>query len=284
MLQVVRDGCVEIVEGVLPLGKAAYVRFNGHDPPLDLLHHLIGGNGQKVDGDHHVPGQVTQLRNHFILNETGIVPEEQDTAHLISNLIVVFIESHAVRGNGVPEVIASVSDAVKVKLKVRVIGAEEVMEQPHTLHHVGIPHHNIHARQVGTQFRAHTIEEGTGLLNVFPLHRNGDVLLLGKIVAVCRIFRQNVIIFHPVAILAVASHLHQQVAAEFLLVHGTVKQGDLHQRPYRQRVEESAVAEKQSLFLFRPSYRIIDIKKSPGLGVKTGDFKDTILMHFFDGD
>ena len=128
------------------------------------------------------------------------------------------------------------SDAVKVKLKVWVIGAEEVMEQPHTLHHIGIPHHNIHARQVGTQFRTHTIEEGTGLLNVFPLHRNGDVLLLGKIVAVCRIFRQNVIVFHPVAILAVASHLHQQVAAKLLLVHGTVKQGDLHQRPHRQGV------------------------------------------------
>ena len=107
---------------------------------------------------------------------------------------------------------------------------------------------------------------------------------MGKIVAAGGIAREDVVVLHPVAILAVANHLHQQVAAEFLLIHGAVEQGDLHQRPHRQRVEKSTVAEKQRLFLFRPSHGIIDVKKAPGLGVKTSDFKYTILMHLFDGD
>ena len=197
---------------------------------------------------------------------------------------MVFVEGHAIRGNGIPEVVAPVSDAVEIEVKVRVIGAEEVMEQAHTLHHVGIPHDDVHAGQVGAQFRTYTIEEGTGLLDVLSLHRNGNVLLLGKIVAAGGIVREDVVVLHPVAILAVASHLHQQVAAELLLIHGAVEQGNLHQRPHRQRVEESAVAEKQRLLLFRPSHRIIDVKKAPGLGVKTGDLKNAILMHLFDGD
>ena len=268
----------------MPLGEAAHVRFNGHDPPLDLLHHLVGGNGQKVDGDHHIAGKVAQFRNHFILDEAGIIPEEQHTAHLIAHLVVVFVEGQAVRGNGVPEVVAPVSDAVEVEAEVRVEGPEEVVEQAHTLHHVGVPYLYVHAGEIGSQFRPHPVEKGTGLLDVLTLHRNGDVLLLGKVIAAGGIVSKNVVVLRTVAILAVANHLHQDVAAELLLIHGAVKQGDLHQRPHRQRVEESAVAEKQRLLLFRPGHRIIDIKKPPGLGVKTGDFKDTILMHLFDGN
>ena len=47
-----------------------------------------------------------QRRNHLVGNKAGIFPQEQGTAHMIAQLIVIFLKGNTVRGDAVPEVMS----------------------------------------------------------------------------------------------------------------------------------------------------------------------------------
>ena len=40
---------------------------------------------QNVNGQHEVPGEVGQVGNHAVLDVAGVLPEEQDPAHLAAS-------------------------------------------------------------------------------------------------------------------------------------------------------------------------------------------------------
>ena len=51
-------------------------------------------------------GIVHQLRDHRVGNKAGIFPQEQGAAHMIAQLVVIFLERRYSRGDAVPEVMA----------------------------------------------------------------------------------------------------------------------------------------------------------------------------------
>ena len=104
LLQVIGDIGGKIVVLILPLLPAGNIRFHGHNALANIAHCFVHRHRNNVNGKHHVSGIVHQLRDHLIGNEAGIFPKEQGTAHMIAQLVVIFLKGNTVRGDAVPEV------------------------------------------------------------------------------------------------------------------------------------------------------------------------------------
>ena len=75
-------------------------------PFANIAHGFVHRHRDNVNGKHHITGIVHQLRDHRVRNEAGILPQEQGAAHMIAQLIVIFLKGNTVRGDAVPEVMA----------------------------------------------------------------------------------------------------------------------------------------------------------------------------------
>ena len=106
LLQVIGNIGGKIVALILPLLPAGNIRFHGHNALANIAHCFVHRHRDNVNGKHHIPGIVHQLRNHRVRNEAGILPQEQGTAHMIAQLIVIFLKGNTVRGDAVPEVMS----------------------------------------------------------------------------------------------------------------------------------------------------------------------------------
>ena len=106
LLQVIGDIGGKIVVLILPLLPAGNIRFHGHNALANIAHCFVHRHRNNVNGKHHIPGIVHQLRDHLIGNKAGIFPQEQGTAHMIAQLIVIFLKGNTVWGDAVPEVMA----------------------------------------------------------------------------------------------------------------------------------------------------------------------------------
>jgi len=106
LLQVIGNIGGKIVVLILPLLPAGNIRFHGHNALANIAHRFVHRHRDNVDGKHHVSGIVHQLRDHLIGNKAGILPQEQGTAHMIAQLIVIFLKGNTVRSDAVPEVMS----------------------------------------------------------------------------------------------------------------------------------------------------------------------------------
>ena len=115
LLQVIGDIGSKIVALILPLLPAGNIRFHGHNALANIAHCFVHRHGDNVDGEHHVSGIVHQLRDHLVGNKAGIFPQEQGTAHMIAQLVVIFLKGDTVRGNAVPEVMSPSHGVLKIE-------------------------------------------------------------------------------------------------------------------------------------------------------------------------
>ena len=104
LLQVIGDIGGKIVVLILPLLPTGNIRFHGHNALANIAHCFVHRHRNNVNGKHHIPGIVHQLRDHRVGDKAGILPKEQGTAHMIAQLIVIFLKGDTVRGDAVPEV------------------------------------------------------------------------------------------------------------------------------------------------------------------------------------
>ena len=115
---------------VLPLLPAGNVALHRHDAPVHLRYSLVCGHRHNVDGQHHVPGIVHQLGYHSVLDEAGIIPQEQGAAYTLVHGVVVVEELQRFRRDGVAEVVAAPLGGLQVEGEGGFLPhAEEVMEQ-----------------------------------------------------------------------------------------------------------------------------------------------------------
>ena len=137
------------------------------------------------------------------------------------------------------------------------------MQKPQAVIDRDLPDAGGHTGKSRGEVSPNTREECAGLLHAFLLRRNGDVLFLNEIVALCRLTQHQPIVFVSVAVTAVPLHGHEQRPTEVLLIELTVKERDLRRSPDGQRVQEGAVGHKEFPLLFRGGHGVIDIKKAP---------------------
>ena len=243
LLQIIGDVGREIVVVVLPLLPAGNVAFHRHDTPVHLRYSLVGSYRHNVDGQHHVPRVVHQLGDHGVLDEAGVLPQEQGAAYTLVHGVVVVEELQRLRRDGIAEVVAAPLGGLQVEGEGRFLPhAEEVMEQPQALVEGDFPYAGIHAAQASGQVGADAGEEGAGLLDTVLGHEYGDVLLLHQIVAAGGPVQQNVVVLAAHIVAAILPVGHQEVLAELLSVKLTVHQRQLDAHVDGQAVENAAVA------------------------------------------
>ena len=271
-----------VVLSLLPAGNVALHR---HNAPVHLRHSLVGGYRHNVDRQHHVPGVVHQLGYHGVLDEAGILPQEQGAAYTLAHGVVVVEELQRLRRDGIAEVVAAPLSGLQVEGESRFLPhAEEVVEQAQALVEGDFPYTGIHAAQASGQVSSHAGEEGAGLLDAALGHRHGDVLLLHQIVAAAGLVQQNVVVFAAHVVAAILPVGHQEIPAELLPVKLAVHQRQLDACVDGQAVENAAVAQKQLHLLFRRGHGVIDVKKAPGLGKPAAYLKNAVFINALDGD
>ncbi len=83
-LHIIGDHGREVVVGVLAALPVGDVRFHPQQPVFHLAHSLVRRNRNNVDGEHHIPAHIRQLRHHVVLDIRGVVLEIQHPAEAIS--------------------------------------------------------------------------------------------------------------------------------------------------------------------------------------------------------
>ena len=270
---------------VLPLLPAGNVALHCHDAPVHLRYSLISGHRHDVDGQHHISGVVHQLGDHGVLDEAGILPQEQGAARTLVHGVAVGEELQRLRRDGIAEVVAAPLGGLQVEGEGGFLPhAEEVMEQAQALVEGDFPYAGIHTTEASGQVSSHAGEEGASLLDAALGHGHGDVLLLHQIVAAAGLVQQNAVVLAAHIVASILPIGHQEVSAELLPVELAVHQCQLDARVDGQAVKDAAVAQKQLHLLFRRGHGIIDVKKAPGLGKPAAYTKDTVFIDALDGD
>ena len=227
---------------MLPPG---HIGFHGQDTALDLLHRLVRGDGENVDGEHEAAGEVRQLGNHIVLEERCQVFEEQHPANLAAHLKVSGLKGKAVRADEVAEVQPTADSFALVKGEILFLaGAEKVVEDTQTVIIGDSPRAGVQPSKALGKVALHPAEVGAGVLN-FPLgDGQGDKLVLHQIVALGHLVQQDLVGLPAVLVQPVALFFHQDGALEVLKIQPAVADGDFGGSIRRQGVQHAAVGEE----------------------------------------
>ena len=173
------------------------------------MYRLIGRNGQNINGKHHIAVQVSQFRNHAVLNVAGIVFEKQHPAILIAQNQMILVLFNGVRADKVPNIMALSRHALNVEIKRRFLtGTVKIMQHTQAFccrqfHTLGTKCRKMY-RQVGTNAG----EVRSCLLHVLSCYRNRQVLLLHDSVCARSLVQQHLVIFLAVLVQSVLLHRH----------------------------------------------------------------------------
>ena len=285
LLQLIGNGGRKVVLIILSLLPTGNIALNTQYPGLDFLYRLVGGDGQNVNGKHKVPGEVGQFRDHAVLDIAGILPKEQNTANFVAHLEVVGLELNPVRGDVVPKIMALFHSFREVELEVRLLsGAKKVMEQPQPLMVIQGPCPTVQSAKALAEVGIHPAEKGTGFLNVFPRHRDGDVFVLDQTVAVGGLFCENGIVFFTVSVQPVASAFHQDTALEVHAIQTPVIDGNFGGGVGGQTVQDAAIGGKHIPLVLVGRQGVVNIRKAPGAAVFIPHLPDTVPEDAADRD
>ena len=162
-------------------------------------------------------------------------------------------------------------------MEVRLLsGPEKVMKQPQPLMVIQGPCPTVQPSEALTKVCIHPAEKGTGFLNVFSRHGDGDILILDQAVAVGGLFRENGIVFLAVSIQPVAPAFHQDTALEVHAIQTPVVDGDFGGGVGRQAVQNAAIGGKHISLVLIGRQGVVNIRKAPGAAVLIPHLPDTV--------
>ena len=213
LFQFIRDAGGKIVPAVLPLLPPGNIRFDAENAALYLTDGLIRGDRQNVDGQHQVAREVRELGDHLILDVAGIVPQEQDAAHLTAHLKMVCLEAQSIRADIVPEIVSLPHGIAQVKVELFFLtGAEEIVKDTQTLLIIQRTRTALQPAEVLAKVGIDPMEEGAGLLDALPRNGHGDVLILDQVIALGCLVGHDSVVLSAVAIQIISTLPHQNTA------------------------------------------------------------------------
>ena len=81
------------------------VGFHAEQSVFHFSHGFICGNGDNVNGEHHIPVQLTKLRYHTVLDIGGVFSEENHTPVSVAHSETVLFKLKGVGADKVLEVV-----------------------------------------------------------------------------------------------------------------------------------------------------------------------------------
>ena len=282
---VIRHHRREVVVGVLATLPVGDVGFHTQQPVFHLADGLIGGNRHNVDGEHHVPVEVRQLRYHIVLDIAGVILEEQDAAVFFAQLQIVAVLLDPVRADIIAEVMAVLHHLAGIEPELGLLAlAVEIVQDTQALGGVQLNTFGTQRRKVRNEICSHTGKVGTGFFNVLFHHGNGDILLLRDSVGTGGLVQQHLIVLPAILITEIPLHGHEDGLLKVGLVHTAVVDGDLRHRTGIQRVQQLRISQEHGFLVLAAGHKIVDVGELIGLGEFRPHEKNAIRPDTADGD
>ena len=139
-LHIIGDNSGEIVVGVLAALPVRDIGLNAQQSVLYLSQGFILGDWNDVNGEHHSPIEVRQLRYQRIPDKRGIVLQIQYPAKARAQLHIVAVLLNAVRADIITEIMAFAHHFLEIEMKACFLaGTVEIMENLKTLRCAQLP-------------------------------------------------------------------------------------------------------------------------------------------------
>ena len=277
LLHIVGHDGGEVIVGILPTLPVGDIGFHPQHLPLHLPHRFIGGNGDDVNGQHHAPALVGQLRHKLVGDERGIVLEVDYSGILAAQHQIVTVLLNGIRADVIPEVMALAHHVLHIEVEVHfLVAAVEIVEKPQLFRGVQFCHSGSQGGEPGGQLRTGASEISAGILNRFLAYRNRHILLLYNAAAAGAFLHNDIVVFLTVAIQSIASQLHENCAFKILPVQMVVVQGDFRGGAAIQAVDERRIGQEQILLGFLRGNHVIDVGELEGLGKTVSHKEDAV--------
>ena len=129
LLQVIGNyGGKVVVLVLLPL-PVRDVGFHAQKTVFHLTHRFVRGNGNDIDGQHHIPVQLTKLRHHTVLDIGGVFSEENHTPVSVAHLEIILFKFKGIGADKVLEIVTFLHRLRHIEVERRFLArAVEVVE------------------------------------------------------------------------------------------------------------------------------------------------------------
>ena len=284
-LHIIRNNSREVVVRILATLPVRNVGFNTQQTTFYLMYRFIGRNGQNINGKHHIAVQVSQFRNHAVLNVAGIVFEKQHPAILIAQNQIILVFFNYIRADKVPNIMPLSRHALNVEVKRRFLtGTVKIMQ--HTQAFCCRQFHTLGTERckMCRQVSANAGEIRSRLIHIFSCYRNRQVLLLHDTVCARSLIQQHLVIFLAVLVQSVLLHRHQNGFFKAGAALTMVINRQFGSRAAVQTVQQFRIGQEHTLLILAGGHQIVNIRKPIHLGELVAHLKNTIRPDAPDRD
>ena len=207
LFQIIGDNGRKIVVLVLLPLPIRDIGFHTKQTVFHLPHGFICGNGDNINGQHHIPVQLTKLRNHTVLDICRILSEKNHTPISVTHSEAVALKFKGIRADKILEIVTFPHRLGNIQVERCFFSCTvEVVEDTQLV--ACVQFHTLRPQtvKVGDKVSTHTGEVVSGFLDILLADRYGYILILYDGISPCRLIQKHFVVFLAVLIQTVISH------------------------------------------------------------------------------
>ena len=207
LFQVIRNNGRKIVVLVLLPLPIRDIGFHTKQTVFHLPHGFICGNRDNVNGQHHIPVQLTKLRHHTVLDICRILSEKNHTSISVTHSEAVALKFKGIGTDKILEIVTFPHRLGNIEVERCFFSCTvEVVEDTQLVACVQFHTFRPQTVKVGDKVSTHTGEVVSGFLNILLADGYGYILILYDGISPCRLIQKHFVIFLTVLIQTVISH------------------------------------------------------------------------------
>ena len=183
------------------------IGFHAEQSVFHLTHGFICGNGDNVNGQHHIPVQLTKLRHHTVLDICRILSEKNHTPISVTHSEAVALKFKGIRADKILEIVTFPHRLGNIEVERCFFSCTvEVVEDTQLV--ACVQFHTLRPQtvKVGDKVSTHTGKVVSGFLDILLADRYGYILILYDGISPCRLIQKHFVVFLAVLIQTVISH------------------------------------------------------------------------------
>ena len=207
LFQVIRNNGRKIVVLVLLPLPIRDIGFHTKQTVFHLPHGFICGNRDNVNGQHHIPVQLTKLRHHTVLDICRILSEKNHTPISVTHSEAVALKFKGIGTDKILEIVTFPHRLGNIEVERCFFSCTvEVVEDTQLVACVQFHTFRPQTVKVGDKVSTHTGEVVSGFLNILLADGYGYILILYDGISPCRLIQKHFVVFLTVLIQTVISH------------------------------------------------------------------------------
>ena len=207
LFQIIWDNGRKIVVLILLPLPIRDIGFHTKQTVFHLPHGFICGNGDNINGQHHIPVQLTKLRNHTVLDICRILSEKNHTPISVTHSEAVALKFKGIGADKILEIVTFPHRLGNIEVERCFFSCTvEVVEDTQLV--ACVQFHTLRPQTVKVcdKVSPHTGKVVSGFLDILLADRYGYILILYDGISPCRLIQKHFVVFLAVLIQTVISH------------------------------------------------------------------------------